>query len=225
VKKSLLLVAFILVASVHLLGVVMGWSGVEMITKPLIMTSLIVYYLANTPFRSPVFLLALFLSGVGDTLLLFQSSAEIYFVLGLVAFLLAHVFYFFTYRRHRFAEQVIPESGPQKMRLSFPILLAGTGLVTILWPVLGPLQIPVMAYAFVLTMMVLGSIFRLGRTTPASFWLVFSGAFLFMASDSLLAINKFLQPLHHAGGWIMLTYCLAQFLIVEGVVRHPSQYS
>jgi len=41
-----------------------------------------------------------------------------------------------------------------------------------------------------------------------------------MISDSLLAINKFMQPLPLAGLAVMLTYLLAQYLIVEGVVRH-----
>ena len=38
--------------------------------------------------------------------------------------------------------------------------------------------------------------------------------------DSLLAINKFLSPIPAAGFWVMFTYCLAQFLIVRGFVKH-----
>jgi len=41
-----------------------------------------------------------------------------------------------------------------------------------------------------------------------------------MISDSLLAINKFMQPLPLSGLAIMLTYLLAQYLIVEGVLKH-----
>jgi hypothetical protein len=38
-------------------------------------------------------------------------------------------------------------------------------------------------------------------------------------SDSLLAVNKFYQPLAYAGVFIMLTYCLAQYLIVRGFIE------
>jgi uncharacterized membrane protein YhhN len=46
------------------------------------------------------------------------------------------------------------------------------------------------------------------------------GALLFVISDSVLAVNKFYQAFEAAGIVIMLTYGLAQFLIVEGAVRY-----
>jgi len=98
--------------------------------------------------------------------------------------------------------------------------LAGTGLVTVLFPHLGNLQIPVMVYALVITLMSLQALFRYGYTSKPSFILVFCGAISFMISDSLLAINKFMQPLPLSGLAIMLTYLLAQYLIVEGVLKH-----
>ncbi len=90
----------------------------------------------------------------------------------------------------------------------------------ILFPVLGDLQIPVIVYALVLMAMVVSAIYRLGRTSFASFSLVLFGAFLFMVSDSLLAINKFLDKVPLGGFWIMLTYIGAQFLIVSGLMKH-----
>ena len=45
------------------------------------------------------------------------------------------------------------------------------------------------------------------------------GAIAFVLSDSLLAVNKFYQPIPYAGVFIMLTYCAAQFLIVRGFIR------
>ena len=104
--------------------------------------------------------------------------------------------------------------------MSFPIVLAGTGLITVLFPTLGPLKIPVLVYSLVLVGMVMTALFRYGRTSPESFWKVFMGAVLFMTSDSLLAINKFYTPLPYAGLLIMLTYISAQYLIVEGIVKH-----
>jgi uncharacterized membrane protein YhhN len=68
--------------------------------------------------------------------------------------------------------------------------------------------------------MALTALFRYGRTNSKSFLLIFIGAVLFMVSDSVLAINKFHNAFSAAGALIMLTYCLAQFLIVEGALVH-----
>lgn len=77
-----------------------------------------------------------------------------------------------------------------------------------------------MIYALVITIMALQALFRFGYTTNKSFALVFIGAILFMISDSLLAINKFLMPIQFASFYIISTYMVAQYLIVEGVIAH-----
>jgi uncharacterized membrane protein YhhN len=111
----------------------------------------------------------------------------------------------------------------QRIRFSLPIVLAGTGLVTILFPHLGGMKIPVMLYALVITLMAMFALFRYGFTSQKSFVLIFSGALFFMLSDSLLAINKFMEPFTLASLAIMTTYILAQYLIVEGAIAHEKQ--
>jgi len=49
---------------------------------------------------------------------------------------------------------------------------------------------------------------------------VFIGAILFMFSDSILALNKFLQPIPLSSILIMLSYAFAQFCIVIGILKH-----
>jgi uncharacterized membrane protein YhhN len=85
---------------------------------------------------------------------------------------------------------------------------------------LGALKIPVIVYAVVLMVMVAAAIRRFHNTSNQSFVMVVVGAILFMVSDSLLAINKFLEPVSNASILIMLTYITAQLLIVEGLIRH-----
>ena len=84
------------------------------------------------------------------------------------------------------------------------------------------MKIPVMIYAMVLIVMVMNAVFRYGRTPLVSFWLVVVGALLFMASDSILAINKFYAAIPSSGPLIMITYITAQFLIVVGIIKHSS---
>jgi uncharacterized membrane protein YhhN len=188
------------------------------IGKPLIVLGLIAHYYFLSPNRSAIFILALVFCWAGDILLLFQG--ESFFMAGLVCFLIGHVLYILCYQKFRWADSRNELLGPQKFRFSLPFILASTGLVVILLPVLGDLKIPVAIYTLVLTLMVLNAIFRYGRTTTKSFLFIFLGALLFMASDSILAINKFLHPFSTSGVTVMLTYCAAQFLIVEGVLAH-----
>ncbi|HRN55242.1 MAG TPA: lysoplasmalogenase family protein [Agriterribacter sp.] len=46
------------------------------------------------------------------------------------------------------------------------------------------------------------------------------GRFLFVLSDSMLAVNRFIYPFPILPPVIMLTYCSAQFLLVAGSIRH-----
>ena len=50
--------------------------------------------------------------------------------------------------------------------------------------------------------------------------MVFGGALLFIASDSLLAMNRFVRPIHLADLWVMLPYAGAQVLITAGCLEH-----
>ncbi len=188
------------------------------ITKPALIPLLGIYYTLAIAreHRSIVVLLALACSFAGDVFLMDAA----YFVQGLVAFLAAHLCYIVAYRHHREDESTDAITGLHRVRLSFPVILAASGLVVVLFPALGPLRIPVIIYATVLCTMVLVALFRYGRTGPVSFWMIFVGALLFMVSDSILAINKFLNPVVGADALILSTYAAAQFLIVEGLIRH-----
>ena len=76
-----------------------------------------------------------------------------------------------------------------------------------------------MIYAAVICTMLLGSLHILYKVNRPANILYVSGALFFVMSDSLLAVNKFYQPLAYAGVFIMLTYCLAQYLIVRGFIE------
>jgi uncharacterized membrane protein YhhN len=212
---------FLLFAFASLLEIgssIFGWEETHLLAKPLIVLGLIGHYFLHSSKRSTVFIWALAFCWAGDVLLLFQGDT--FFMAGLVSFLIGHVLYIVCYGQSQFADKTNELLGTQKVRFSLPVILYGTGLVVILFPVLGDLKIPVTIYAMVLMLMVVNALFRYGRTTPQSFLYVFVGAILFMFSDSMLAINRFLQSFAGAGALIMLTYCAAQFLIVEGTLIH-----
>jgi uncharacterized membrane protein YhhN len=219
--KRIALILFFVSAIGELVSIIAGIEPLHLICKPMIMVTLCVYYLSSAgENRSFIVLSALVFSLAGDTALMFDSIDPVYFMMGLVSFLISHVFYIVAYRHHQGEQEASALQGIQKLRAAFPIVLAGTGLVVILYPALGPLKVPVIIYALILVVMVLNGLFRLGRTNSKSFGFVFVGALFFMVSDSILAINKFLHPFELSGLYIMSTYIAAQYLIVEGLISH-----
>jgi uncharacterized membrane protein YhhN len=220
--KKFIFYLFVVVCIGEIVSIFLSIEVLHLLCKPLIMVTLGLFYLSNvsTENRSGSLILAIVSSFAGDVFLMLQNVNHSYFLMGLLSFLAAHVFYIIAYRQHRYEASANALQGVQRIRFAFPIILAGTGLIVVLYPALGDLKFPVMLYAGVLTVMVLNSLFRYGHTNTRSFWMVFGGAVLFLVSDSVLAINKFLQPVPNGIPIIMLTYIGGQFLIVAGLIEH-----
>ena len=208
---------FLLVAvDIYLAGT--SFVFFRIISKPLILLTLIFYFLQNRigmerlPGRFT--LLALVFSLLGDIFLLFDQISDLYFILGLGSFLLAHVLYAFCFYLQR----------SSKTRLDFwmmTVLLTGYGiaLYTLLYTRLVNIKIPVALYILAILIMVIMAYRRKIKVSGNSFLLVFIGALSFIISDSLLAINKFLIPLPYSHFLVMGTYALAQYLIVTGLLK------
>ena len=60
---------------------------------------------------------------------------------------------------------------------------------------------------------------RFGNGHPISFSLVFTGSLLFVFSDTMIAVNRFLTPIPYEGILIMTTYISAQYLIMRGLLK------
>jgi uncharacterized membrane protein YhhN len=216
--KKFFLALFMLFAVAQLVAARFNLPLLHTFSKPLIVPALMGYYIysyTGRP-RSIAFMLALFFCWVGDVLLMFQSQ----FIMGLLAFLIGHLLYIATWRHHRNPADQNTLSSLQQVRMALPIILYATGMVVVLYPHLGNLRIAVLLYAAVLGYMVLQALFRYGGTNGASFAYVLGGSVLFMVSDSILAFDRFIQPVQYGHFWIMLTYMAAQFMLVKGIVRH-----
>lgn len=222
--RKLLLVAYWVFVLLHVGNYEFGF-GLDYWFKPLLMPILMVWlYLSVEPRTVIGFRLAmaaLFFGWLGDVLLMYQQVSNHYFMLGLAAFLIGHVVYAFAYPKLMTAQPVKdPLLITQKLRHSATIILAGLAMFVILSPHLGELRLPVMIYVAVLVFMTIMALLRYGYTSQSSFAYIFGGAICFMISDSLLAVNKFLEPINYSSFWVMLTYCLAQMLISKGVAVH-----
>lgn len=162
----------------------------------------------------------LFFAWAGDIFLLFDKSAPVFFLLGLGSFLLTHVFYILMFLKINRKKANKQSFGT--IAGTIAIVAYGIILVKTLWPFLNGLEAPVLVYALCICSMAV-----LALQTPAYYSkvtraLLICGALLFVVSDSILAVNKFMT----AGAWappsIMLTYGLAQLAIVAGVSNRPA---
>ena len=148
-------------------------------------------------------------------MLIFQGKDSLFFLLGLSAFLLAHVFYIVFFHNIRLREVI--KSNPWLLLI---VVIYYAVLISLLSPYLGSMKLPVRIYGIVISFMFLLAIHMLFiKNKKAGQWMFF-GALLFVISDSALAINKFYQSFEGAGIIIMLTYGLAQLFITEGAIRY-----
>ncbi len=145
---------------------------------------------------------ALLLSACGDVFLEMNL-----FTPGLGSFLVAqlcYAWYFFSQR----GSGSLPYG---RLLLIVAIMLA------VSLPVVshaGELFVPVAIYMTAIALMGLAAALYRKPST-----LLFVGALLFVASDSMIGINRFVTPLPGAKYAIMITYYAAQLLILWGVMR------
>jgi uncharacterized membrane protein YhhN len=213
-KKNLLYV--VLVFYIAYLATV--WFKMEEINyylKPLLIPGLILYAVTRSYFSGKSILIqALVMSTLGDILLLFSDINELFFISGLISFLIAHIIYIRLFLR--------------KLNASFSYKwvfssLAFLGIylyyfLTTMWDNLKTMKIPVTIYALVISIMLFVVIQLVVSKSLRKGEYVLIGAFLFVISDSLLAWNMFYKEIASSSFWVMSTYLFAQLFLVSGWV-------
>ena len=218
-KKKIWITLFSLVLLIDLAAIYSNNESLRFITKPLLAPLLAIYLLletntTNSNLKAWIFL-ALFFSWVGDILLLFEGSGSNFFLFGLSAFLVAQVCYIVFFHNIRMREYIRGNA-----LLLLLVIVYYSILISVLSPFLGTMKLQVRIYGVVLSFMVMLAMHTmLGKNKKAAVWMT-AGAILFVASDSLLAFNKFFSAFNYSGLIIMLTYGLAQLFITEGAVRY-----
>lgn len=200
------IILFVALSIVHLTALVVGWEPLRFWTKPFLMPTIAATVILAGGLRfgrnGILLVIALVFSTLGDIALLGEGSGM--FIAGLSAFLLAHLAYI----------AIFTSSGgtgrPRWWSLIFVVWFAV--LMITLIPHLGALLVPVVGYGVVISVMAIAAT----RWSP----IVLVGATLFLLSDSVLAVDRFVPD---AGLWqpgfvIMLTYIAGQALIAWGLV-------
>jgi uncharacterized membrane protein YhhN len=210
---SLLLASALLVASTAALTIVGESTGrrrLVYVFKPLTTALIILLALALTPTTpapyKQLILLGLLFSLAGDVFLMLPNDR---FVPGLVSFLVAHLFYIAAFTRG--------EGVNVTWWALLVYLLYGGLMLAVLWPHLGAMRVPVLAYMAVILVMGWQALERqLALGTPAAL-LAAAGALLFVVSDSVLALDRFRGRFAAARLLVLSTYFAAQWLIAWSV--------
>jgi uncharacterized membrane protein YhhN len=127
------------------------------------------------------------------------------FIAGLFSFLLAHLCYIAAFMFE----------GAHAFRLLYaiPFLVYGALMLRVLLPGLGSMKTPVIIYMLVIILMAWSALNRWLQTSQEGSAPAFTGAMLFVVSDSILALNRFKRRFPSAQLYIMTTYFMAQWLI------------
>ena len=155
---------------------------------------------------------ALLFCAAGDAFL--AQDDERAFLAGLVAFLIGHVVYIVLFFGLGSSETVAAQ--PLRLALGGAMVLFAMVASTRLIPAAGALGPAVAAYIAVIVAMGLSALLMPG-------WGVVAGALLFMASDTVLATQKYLLPPEDApyvrARFVWVSYYLAQALIALSVLQ------
>ncbi len=211
-------IVYAVIAIITITTRVLEIDEIQNVFKPMLMPILMLFVFVNSKLSSSfsklIFLALLFSMG-GDVLLMPYFDN---FMLGLASFLIAHVFYIIAFMKDNCLKD-----GIKKSKVSVAILLIAYSvliyiLVTNMLSSGTELAMisAVVVYASVITVMVLSTISLQSINSNLETKLMMVGAILFMFSDSVIAINKFVFEIPLSGLWIMTAYTLAQWLITVG---------
>lgn len=181
--------------------------------KPLTTVLILLIALSRTPASPRAYAIAIFLgllcSLAGDIFLMLPTDR---FIAGLVSFLLAHLAYIVA-----FSMAADTTLSPRSVALLLPLLLYGAIVYRRLWPRLGSLAPPVLIYMLVIVAMAWRALDLWAQTRTMGALAAAFGAIIFVASDSLLASNRFVGKFAAAQALILGTYFVAQWLIALSV--------
>ena len=211
--------AFIL--CVHFLAQMLSeeYRMVEYISKALFLPSLMLYlYVQSNPFHKSgnlLVMIGLLGSFLGDVFLISNAL----FIIGMIAFMMTHIFNII------FFWKIYSPFQPRSTKLYISKFVLVSFCIFIYFQLkdsMGALIYPILIYMILICSSALMTVhisnYKPTKTIANKFWI--PGMLFFVISDTVLAFNKFdwsiHSPIPNIGLLIMLTYGLAQLLLVKG---------
>lgn len=202
-RSKVFIFIYVAAASAFLILMAMDMVGIgRTILKAVPVSTLMVLVFRDMRGFVRICLSGALIGSVCGDILLDLSYANI-FIFGLLAFLVAHLFYavlFFRYAKS--------PDGFGKVTIAGLVLFSGV-MIWIFRGVAPALYGPVVLYILVIVTMSIGALL-----VSAENRLLFWGAIMFIASDVVLAINKFLMAVPYGRIINISLYFIAQFMII-----------
>jgi len=213
-----LVLAFIF-ASLEALAVSKNLEGVEYLAKPAVMVCLFLWLYSSTGLQGNTFWfgVGILFSLAGDVLLMI--SLDRLFLFGLAAFLFGHLSYITGFK---------DELGTVSAWSLLLLVFIAVSVIRMMRRIVGAMRAkgennlvyPVIIYGSVISMMLyaaMSTIYDPAWKTSAALF-VSLGAFLFCASDVILAWDKFVSPVKNGRVFNIVTYYLGQIGLIAGVI-------
>jgi len=204
---AIILGVYAFIGIAHETSAVRFWDKTRKFTKAVLMPVLLAYYVIASSNILITAIIAIAFSWLGDIFLIRKEEPK-FFRLGMVAFLLSHVFYIVT---------LVTMTG----RLYIPALAVSVVVALaaelLLPKIINPpkaMRISIIVYGIViLAMSVCALQYMLNNITPGSV-LLFSGSLIFIFSDVLMTYLAFGKKPKYFNAITMLPYIIAQGMIV-----------
>ena len=211
---------YVLVLMLHLFAQLLGYTSIQYGSKLVLLPLLMLFFYVQpffvaAPNTKNLILIGLFGSFLGDAFLL----SDALFILGMIAFMTTHIFNIL------FFHPLKPTEGISKLKLyvAISLLAAFCAFVYLfLKDAMGALIYPILVYMLLISTSAIytvrASLNQKVTMIADLFWT--PGMLFFIASDAVLAFNKFYwstqSPIDHIGIVTMATYGVAQLLMVKG---------
>ncbi len=136
-----------------------------------------------------------------------------FFILGLISFLIAHVFFIKIVLR-----RIIKLDLNKVIATYIPFLILFGILLFVLRNSLSDMMFPVLIYGMIISLFAAVSLVANQERRSIKSLFMFLGAIVFIISDSLLAIDKFYHSAAIFETLVMATYIGAQYLIYRSMI-------
>jgi len=203
---------FISVSILHLFTLMRNNSLYKGVTKGFLMPLLLLFYCVSIKDTSLLIILALVCSFIGDVGLFKANRHPLFYQKGSIfSFALTHLFY---------TLYLFPLKAPNTL-----LILSFIGALSILvifylkiiHPLNNKIKIFLLLYAMIITIMATSAFIILMYVQTIGAILIFSGAVFFVFSDFLIS-NQILEDHKNNEIAIMISYILAQFLLIVGII-------
>ena len=202
-----ILYLYIVLSIIHLYACFFKKAKIRFTTKPFIMIILFALYYTSTQVRSKELIASIFLAFLGDAFLMYEKL----FWYGVISFWCSDFLYLIIFSRLMPVLNLTYLSTLITLYVTFYIFVAYKSL----WTYFGKLKVQGFVYGLPLLFNNMMSVYNLifNHTYVNALFVV--GTAFYAVSDYILIHGKYKKHIRHENFVIMLTYILAQGLIVS----------